>query len=167
MPSEAVVALCECRAARGRPVGNAHVVAVEGLAGLAGQALVEFVQVGAVAVSISWSGVGGGRSALGESSGVGGAAHGLVGHSALVNVDVEVAVHTPASSPRVLDDPVVAASAVVAPADDLDCVATGLSIAGLLVHTGRLRKQVVLDGEASHQRTVCHEFLLDCSSARK
>lgn len=112
-------------------------VAVEGLAGLAGQALVEFVQVGAVAVSISWSRVGGGRSALGESSGVGGATHGLVGHTTLVNVDVEVAVHTPASSPRVLDDPVVA-STVVAPADDLDCVATGLSIAGLLVHTGRV-----------------------------
>jgi len=114
---------------------DALVVAVELVASLASQALVEFVQVGAVSVSLAWCRVGGRRSSLALAGGVHDAAHGLAGHSALSDLNVEVAVQTPAAAPRVLDDPVVAGG-VVAPSHDLDCVSASLLAGSLLVHSG-------------------------------
>jgi len=107
---------------------------VQGVAGLAGQALVELVHLGAVAVRVSRGRIWSGCRPFGETCGVRSSTHGLVRDSTLVHVDLELAIKAPAGAPGVLDNPLVVGG-VFAPAHDFDCVASSFGARSLLLNS--------------------------------
>lgn len=131
------------------------------IAALASQALVELVHVGAVAVRVFGLVVGlHGLLLEGVAAGVNVTGIHVGGNAALVCVNVKESLVAPSSAPAVLDDPVHTA-VFSAPTHDLDCVAAGASLRGLLLDAAVLAEEVLVHGEAGLHGTLAHDSLLD------
>lgn len=143
---------------------HAQVVRVQCVAFAAGEALVEFVEVRAVAVGFLRLRVGGRPWLRRECGPVGRACLDFVRNAGLVDLDVELASHAPVGSPRVLDDPVVVV-VVFAPAHDLDCMSAIFVARSDVVDAVVVRVEVFVHSEACMHRSVGHDLAFDGGDA--
>lgn len=79
---------------------------------------------------------------------------------ALVHAHPEVTIKTPASSPRVGNNPVWSRS-LLTPTNNFDSVTTELSTSGMNINTRFIIHEIRVDGESSLDWTVGIDFLLD------
>lgn len=82
--------------------------------------------------------------------------------SALVvsSSDLEESLIAPALVPAVSNEP-VGSSVLNTPADHLDCVASESRSGSVVVNTGLVGKEIVVDGESDLNGAVSHDFGLD------
>lgn len=94
----------------------------------------------------------------------------LVFNAALIRAteDPEETVHTPRCTPGVGDDPIrLVAARVNTPSDNLDGMTTSKTTVLVSVDTRAVGEEVLVDGEASLNGAVSHNFLLDSARGRE
>jgi len=80
--------------------------------------------------------------------------------AAVTLLDLEEALVAPSVVPGVHAQPVISA-VLVSPSDDLDSVATESAASGVLVDTGLVGREVLVDGEGSGDSSVLSDVSLD------
>jgi len=140
------------------------VVWVQGVAFFAWEALVEFIQLSAVAVCFSWVRVWGWSWLRRECWPVRSSSKDFIWNFSLVYIDVKVSFHSPSVSPWILDDPVVSV-VVLTPSYDFDCMSSCDLVWSTLVDSVRVAAKVVVHSESSLDWSIGHDLAFDCCDA--
>jgi len=145
---------------------DALVVSIQSVTFSTTEALVEFIQLSAVAICLSWVRVRARSSCLFEVAPVRSSCLSLIWDTSLVDLDVEVSIKTPSGSPWVLADPVVS-MVVFGPSNNHNCMTSCFGVRVLWVNSVFVTEEVLVNCESSLDWTVGHDFLLDSRSSRE